>query len=332
MTDTLMSEVGGCMKSQAEMNVQWPSRILVATNGSASADAAIAAATLLAGRSNASVEMMTVYVPRVSLPVSPTRGGFRQCEKPDRGDAARLLAAVRRQRTRCMRSSERRSCPLRLEIGDPCALIIRAAKESSADLLVLSLGGREPSERLRGDRTVLCLARYCSTPVYVAVSNGEKPQRCVVAFPDGLPHGPTLRAVLRCLSAGSRMWIAVPDRSPMKPADGRGSESARDFVARAVGAGFERELESIEIEMTNVDGDMLAGVLRIADDVGANLIAAPNRGAPGPIRTFLPNLAEPLLYSARCSVLIVPDEVPATESSPSEKFDDKLSGIPVSIT
>ena len=60
---------------------------------------------------------------------------------------------------------------------------------------------------------------------------------------------------------------------------------------------------------TRVDiaGDMLAGVLRLAEEVGAELVAVPNRGEPGQVRVFLPNLAEPLLVAAPCSVLVVPD-------------------------
>jgi nucleotide-binding universal stress UspA family protein len=186
-------------------------------------------------------------------------------------------------------------------------MILHAADDVSADLIVLSLGCANPTDRLRNDGTVLCLARYSSVPVYAASAGGEEPTRCVVALPAGRAHAPTLRAAIRSLSPAGRMWIALPDRSSINASDGIESGSGRDTIIRACGPEFKREIDAIEIDWVNVDGDMLSGVLRMADDVDAHLIATPNHGSPGAIRAFLPNLGEPLLHGARCSVLIVPD-------------------------
>ncbi len=285
----------------------WPRRILVATDGSVLANDAFVAARMLAQRSGASVEMTTVYSPHIALPPSPRRRGFKQCEAPDRSDAARLLTAVRHQRSALLRPDERRNWHLRLHVGDPGAMILHAADEWAADLIVLSLGCREPANRLRSDRTVLCLARNSSVPVYASLG-AEDLTRCIVALPNGRAHAPTLRAVVRSLSPGGRMWVAIPSRLPVTGPDGVEFDSVREIVAQACGPELERDIDSIEIERVSVDGDMLAGVLRIADDVDAHFVAAPNQGAPGAIRAFLPNLGEPLLRSARCSVLLVPDE------------------------
>jgi nucleotide-binding universal stress UspA family protein len=86
------------------------------------------------------------------------------------------------------------------------------------------------------------------------------------------------------------------------------SGSARELVAHACGPELANELDTFEVAYVELLGDVLSAVLRLADDVGAQLIAVPNHGDPGSIRAFLPNLAEPLLVAARCSVLVVPDQ------------------------
>ncbi len=104
------------------------------------------------------------------------------------------------------------------------------------------------------------------------------------------------------------MWVVLADGSSVSGPDAIDSDSGREIVARACGPEFKLDLDAIEIDRVSVAGDTLSGVLRIADDVDAHLIAAPNLGSPGAIRAFLPNLGEPLLLNARCSVLIVPDD------------------------
>lgn len=282
----------------------WPNRILVASDGSPSSDAAITTARLLAKRSGASVEMAAVYSPRIPLPASPERRGFDQCEAPERGQAAALLRAVRRQRRSI---PDARSWPLHLDVGDPGTVICRVASGVSADLVVVGIGELNPEERRYAGHTASCLARYLRTAVYAAAPDCEAPVRCVVALPDGGVHAPTLRAAVACLPAGAHVWLALPSSSAAAQS-GAPSESARELAANACGPELASRLDALELTRIDVAGDMLAGVLGIVRDVNAQLVAVPNRGDPGPMRTFLANIAEPLLLAARCSVLVVPDE------------------------
>jgi nucleotide-binding universal stress UspA family protein len=103
------------------------------------------------------------------------------------------------------------------------------------------------------------------------------------------------------------MWLALPDNAATPALAGGESATAREVVMGACGAELADEIDAIEIEHVRLSGDMLVGVLRLANDVDAQLIAIPNRGDPGTVRVFLPNLAEPVLLGARCSVLVVPD-------------------------
>jgi nucleotide-binding universal stress UspA family protein len=284
----------------------WPRRILVASDGSVASDAAIVATRFVAQRSGASVEMAAVYSPRIPHPASPGRRGFEQCENPERREAAALLRAVRKQRRRSV--PERRKWPLRLEVGDPGAVIVRLAKAASSDLVVLGIGESDPADRRYAGHTASCVARYLEAPLYAAAPGCEAPMCCVVALPDGRAHAPTLRAAVACLPSGAHMWIVVPDRASLQSPHSMQAESAHELVAPACGPELASQVDALDLVRVDVAGEMLAGVLRVVDDVKAQLIAVPNRGDPGAVRAFLPNLAEPLLLATRCSVLVVPDE------------------------
>ena len=268
----------------------WPRRILVGTDGTSSAVPAIEAARAIADRSGTPVEMETVYRPRVPLPASGTHRGIDECERYERAPALTLLQRVRRQRRELAQHAH--GGPLRFEIGDPAAVIARTATESRCDLVVTGIGHFDPVAGRCTGRTVLRIARHLGAALLAAAPGCEAPGSAVLAFPDGRVHEPTIRAALQLLPPDAPVWIALPDQS----------STAHPELIEARDPRFER---------VDISGDMLSGVLRLVRDTGAQLVATPNRGAPGQVRVFLPNIAEPLLVAAPCSVLVVPDGVAA---------------------
>ena len=187
-------------------------------------------------------------------------------------------------------------------------MIVRLANAAASDLVVLGIGKPDPADRRYAGHTAARAARYLETPLFAAAPGCEAPVRCVVALTDGRVHAPTLRAAVGCLPAGAHMWIIVPDESSTKAPDCVQSESAHELVAKACGSELASQVNALDLVRVDVAGETLAGVLRVVDDVRAQLIAVPNRGDPGAVRAFLENLAEPLLLATRCSVLIVPDD------------------------
>lgn len=85
-----------------------------------------------------------------------------------------------------------------------------------------------------------------------------------------------------------------------------------DAVRRTCGPGIDDALSQLTFERADVGSDMLGGILHLASELAVQMIAVPNHGDPGAVRSFLPNLAELLLPSAKCSVLVVPDETSVT--------------------
>jgi nucleotide-binding universal stress UspA family protein len=287
---------------------RWPRRILVAIDGTVATDPAIRAARFFAGRARCAVDVAAIYAPRIPVPHDPKRRGIQACERGDRNDAAQLIATVRaRFRELVPNRADRASWQFHLDVGDPGATLIRLAKDVEPELVIVGLAQREPLDSLASGRTAVCAARYLDAALFAAAADAEAPSRAIVALPDGKLHGPTLRAALGSVTRPAKLWLAFPERHPALAPEASDSESIAAAVRAACGEGMNETLDDVRLERLDVSGDMLSAMLRLADELYAQLIAIPNHGDPGPVRSFLPNLAEPLLLAARCSVLVVPD-------------------------
>lgn len=275
---------------QASGPAAWPRRILVAADGSPATDAAIRAASVLASLHGAAVEVVAVYAPRIPLPSLASRRGLRQCEASDRDSAARFACAVRRQLRRLIpEGSLRQRWPLHFHVGDPGAELVRIAASLAPDLVVVGIHQEEPLDERAHGRTAICASRYLNVPLLAVSPAFTAPRRCLVAFPDGHEHGPTLRAALAVLAPSARLWVALAD------------------IVAISNDGVGDVLREVEYERRVLAGDALGSVLRLADEIEADLIVVPDHGGAGAVRAFLPNVAVPLLSEARASVLVVPD-------------------------
>ncbi len=208
--------------------------------------------------------------------------------------------------------ADRPGTVVQFEIGDPVTAILIAAADCNADIIVVGVGRPSPEYRRLGDGIAPSIARLTNVPLYVAARSSHAPaSRCVVVFPNGNVHGPTLAVALRCVAAGASVWLAFPDRTSV-PADEEALRSAPEIVEHAIG--HDAHVSTLDVRRVEIDDDMLTGTLNLAEDVHADLIAIPLQGEPGVERTFLPNLAEPLLGTALCSILAVPGGWNATRS------------------
>ena len=289
----------------------WPRCILVAIDGTAATDPALRAAHVLASRTACNVDVAAMYAPRIPVPQMPNRRGIDACERWDRVDATHLITTVRaRYRELIPDRRDRAEWQLHLEVGNPGATLVRVAAEIQPDLVIAGIAQREVRDQAFAGQTAICAARYLAIPLLAAASDGEAPSRAIVAFPDGKLHAPTLRAVLATVARPAELWLAFPERhAGGDPAFAPDADS--DAMAAAVralcGGDIAATLGDVRLHRVAVDGDMLNATLRLGAERSAQLIAIPNHGDPGPVRSFLPNLAEPLLLGARCSVLVVPD-------------------------
>lgn len=284
----------------------WPRTILVCADDSPSTDDALVAARGLASRHRANVELLSVYEPRIPLPNVPGRQGPDRCESCDRNDAAELLHRLRAKERHQFGHIE---WPVHLEVGQPVKAILARAKSANADLLILGLGSRDPGERQRNGGTAASLLRYAEMPLLAAgPMTTSLPRRAVLCVDRPSPDLSTIRAALRCLDDQALLWVLVYGGTAARSSDGiRHDKLTISRILTLVRQEASALSKRIVVRGTYRAGDAVDALLTMARDTNADLIVAPVRGEAGVVRSLLPSVAERLLLTASCSVLVVPE-------------------------
>jgi len=285
---------------------RWPKKIIVCADASPSADDEIAAARALANRYGADVELMSVYEPRIPLPSVPGRQGADRCESCDRNEAAELLQRVRAKERHHFGRVE---WPVQLEVGQPVKAILARAKSEDADLLILGLGSQDLAERQRSDARAASLARYTEIPLLAAgPTTTPFPRRAILCVDRASPDLFTLRTALRCLDEEAVLWVLIYGGATVLRSGGVTHDQATISriltIVRQEASAFSKR---VVVRGTYRTGDPVDELVTMARDVKADLIVTPVRGAAGVVRSLLSGVAERLLLTAACSVLIVPE-------------------------
>lgn len=285
---------------------RWPRTIIVCADDSPSADDALFWARGLATRHGADVELLSVYEPRIPAPGVPGRQGADRCERCDRNEAAELLRRVRAKEREQFGHIE---WPVRLEVGQPVKAILARARSSSADLLILGLGARDPVTRQRTGGSAASLVRYMEIPLLAAASmTTSLPRRAILYVNRATPDLTTIRAALRCLDDHAVLWVLVYGGTAARRTDGvRLDKLTISRILTLVRQEASALSKHVVVRGTYRTGDAVEALLTTARDTNADLIAAPVRGEAGTIRSLLPSVADRLLLTASCSVLVVPE-------------------------
>ena len=291
----------------ASHKAQWPARILVCADDSASAGDALLAARALALRSEADVNVLTVFVPRIPLPNVPGERGSGRCEKHDRRAAAELLRTVRSEERR--RFDGHVEWPVQLEVGNPVQAILDNAQRSHADLVVIGLGSRDPFVRHGGVAIPVCLARYTELPVLAAAPMlTSLPQQAVLFIDRDPPDRSMIRNALRCIEDSALVWVLIHSGTTARSGDGvRHNQATLNEIMKSIRREAAAVSKGIIVRAVSRSGDPVEAMLSVAREVNADLIVTPVHGAAGTIRSLVPNIADRVLLSAPCSVLVVPD-------------------------
>jgi len=174
MTDTLAA---GSLDARAEdSRPETPTALLIATDGTAQSDAAIALARLLPLAGQGEVTVVTV-VDNAPIP-------WGSVDRSVIMDYKRGLREEARSRTQAQldRLGDKR-WTFEMRSGDPAATIAAVAKESRSRIVVVGLGGHGAAARVFGNETALQLMRISQVPV-LAVDSKLKalPRRILVAI------------------------------------------------------------------------------------------------------------------------------------------------------
>jgi nucleotide-binding universal stress UspA family protein len=287
-------------------------RILLATDGSSDAKAAVAWLGHLPLPADRTILVVTVVVPPIAV-VNPDRA--EQIRRALIADARRLADDT---------ASELLSGGVttgRVVEGDPREEIVASARDWGADLVVMGARGLSGVARFFLGSVSLAVARYAPCPVLVCKGTPRDVHAVTVAL-DGSEHARRavdwLVATLP-LTPGLRMrFLGVTEPQPY-PASApgilgttlRAAVAAVDAERRAA---LEAQLATVArsvraqspaIETAVVSGMPADAIVRDIERCGTDLVVLGARGAGAATRLLLGSVSEGVLHHAPCPVLIV---------------------------
>ena len=297
------------------------SNILVATDGRPGALGALRVARLLAERDGSAVEVLAVFESAELHAVDFPHAVASLPPQYLPGAIDALRARVRAQLATVGPGAA--DWPVTIARGAVARSIARAAVKGDAGFVLLGL--RQPGgvERWLAREILLRVVHLAHVPILaVPETMAVLPSRAVVAvdFSDLCRHAAD--GVLRLLGAGGVLHLAhVTWTAPWETPGLAGSEWT-DWE-ETYRRGVERRLEELAAELQPPEGvtvrtHLLSGpagpeILRLAEEVEADLVAAGSHGAGFFGRIVMGSVSSSLVHGARCALLVAPPATAPTE-------------------
>jgi len=307
--------------------------VLVATDGTPDATGALWTARLLAERDGARVEVLTVFDPPMQF-----------CGPEAAGQAAGVpspygLAAIEELRRRVETQlagvgGGASDGPITVKLDRSAPAIARFAAECGAALVLMGLRPHVAVERWLGRETLLRVIHLSHVPVLAVPADARGLPRRVVAAVDLSEL--SLRAVERVpavVAPGGELHLVHATWAPSP-----GESWANMDRVKTYRTGVEERIEALAGEIrrstvldvhVHVRGcrDPAHEILRLADEVGAELIAAGTHGHGFLGRIVLGSVSSRLLHGARCAVLFAPPPEAAPELRLAREMDEALAPL-----
>lgn len=286
----------------------WPMlstrRVLVATDGSDAARAALQFARSMEERGAWSPEVLTVLEP---VPVSVAEVAFAA---PSLEYQNLVTESALKRIMRQLRRYGSGEWKLDTRFGSPASSILDAATEHDAEMIVLGLGRHGRLARLFGAETAARVARRSSTVVLAVDPGAELFRTAVVAIDFGASSLRAAQEALHLLTPPARLHL-VHVRWAFEGETMREPTWERTY-AEGVAVEFDRLVTALGrhpgLRVTHEFrlGNVTASVLDVAKEAGADLIAAGSHNQNVVDRLLIGSTPSHLLRAAPCSVLIAP--------------------------
>ncbi|GAB4167288.1 MAG: hypothetical protein Fur0039_04900 [Rhodocyclaceae bacterium] len=253
-------------------------RLMLATDGSAFAEAPTAVAIALAARFGVTLDVVTVVAAH------------------DAGEVARArLEAVSRRAI-----PEDVDCEPAVRVGtDAVRVLIEAADDAGANILVI--GRRPPGkgivQRMVGDVASRIIA---GAPCHVLVASPGTRMwtRRILLATDGSRFSEIAAGIAAELARVCHLPVSVV--SVVKPG-GRDAGTVREDTRSAAAA---LRVQGIEADALTVEGRPGALIVAKAEELGADLIVVGSHGRRGLNRVMLGSVSDEVVGSAHCAVLV----------------------------
>ncbi|HEY0243416.1 MAG TPA: universal stress protein [Gemmatimonadaceae bacterium] len=282
--------------------------ILVATDGSDTAIAALSAAKLICGKVSADVHVVSVVEP---MPIMlPTPDGMLL--PPDfekrREDAQRVLVSEQMKQF-----DPQNEWTLDVRLGRVSEAIARVAREQKVDLIIIGTNKHGLFGRIMGEDTATEIARLSDIPLLVASPMKRLPHRVIVGMdlnPDGMQCTPKVLSIL--VENPSISCVHVQPRSEWMGIDWAELDTEYEVAMKDRFSCFETEMRAFDLrpELVVLHGDAAHELTDFAEYSRAELIVVGVKRRVGRTRAIGGRIAGRVIRQAACSVLVVPNIVP----------------------
>ena len=282
--------------------------LVVATDGTTSADAAIRAAAQYAKRVNCPVTALAVLEP---APIVAADYGILM--PPIETEQARQEALEQRVRAQVREIVGTAGTAWSIEVrhGDPASTIARAARESDARLIVLGLGHHDLLDRLFGGETALHALRLARSPVLaVPQSFQHLPARIAIATDFSNASLAAGRTAIELLPGLTMVYLAhVAPRLELQPEAYAAWINEYGTGVEPAFARLRAELSlppGVTVETITLTGKPSRALLEFAKAAHLDAIVTGSRGAGLMDRILVGSTATSLIRGAHCVLLAVP--------------------------
>jgi nucleotide-binding universal stress UspA family protein len=293
-------------------------RILLAYDGQPASDGAVRQALAISQRSGATVEVLRVLEPFPVYGSELIYGPWTASAGVPEGRGEWALEEVRNRLQEF--GPEASAWPIAVELGPVPFVIALAADRREADLIVIGLGRHDRLDRWFGTETALRVMQISHIPVLAVEPGATELPRVVVAAVDFSDFSrDAVSSAIRYSAPGATLHLAHvlwqrPTDLPSYTEVAR-PENIRQQVQEQMEAwvGDIPGIGEVQVKQHLLEGTIAKELLRLADEVRAELLVAGSHGMGFLGRLMLGSVSTRLIRGAKSSVLIAPPRERAPE-------------------
>ena len=295
-----------CSQQSWEYERQIPGGLVAGVDGSPVSILALRTAAAIARRKRCALHAMMALSPFPSYRINPrAEVGAEDIEQLRRS----LKDGELRDDLDALRPEE--SWTRQVEIGSPEEWLPSVAKARGAELIVIGRTRHDILDRITGGETTLRIMRASDVPVLAVNEEIERPTSIVVAADFGESSTCAAKLALDLLGKSGTLFLVYVDIPVELFPNGFALPGESAYPGDAVSC-FRRlcgELGAhpgVIVEQAVLNGMPTREIIRFAQGVGADIIAAGTHSHSRLDRLLLGSVATGLVRNAPCGVLIAP--------------------------
>jgi nucleotide-binding universal stress UspA family protein len=282
----------------------FPTRIVLATDGSQEAELAAQSAIDLAARTGSTLDAVHV----VAMPPETLHDPFGPAAREDFETRGRARLEEYTARIEASGGAVEGS---HVRVGSPAAEIVAQAEEVSAGLVVVGSRGLGGMRRALMGSVSDSIVRHAPCPTLVVRERPLAFPTTIVLATDGSEEARLATTAAADLAEGTDSELHVVTVGPFLPPIFAPTDEEPARMAREARRTLDEQVQSIEAAGERVAqahlrlGGAAEEIVALAEDVGAGLITIGSRGRGGIRRALLGSVSERVVHHAHCPVMVV---------------------------